>query len=232
MKIVSCEFTARPRLIVAGMQIKSRLARTKEIQLENARQHLALADRILGKANMVLFPELSTLGTTPRPDPNTYPSHRDIAEKLDGPVCQLFQSAARATHTWIGFGLRTHGPYGSTLNTYVIATGNPATSFVMHATQNRYLSFTLNGIKIAATICHNAEDPSFKQHVVDHNADLAVVPMDSHMGMRHPILLKTNLLTINYAGENAGYSNFHHYFRGMIRAYGLGPDEGMIIAKV
>ena len=234
MKIFQYQFSGRPKIVAAAMQVSSRLAVNKREQMANAQRHLRLSNNLLGRVGLLLFPEMSICGSfepnLTKP-PGAQDSRRLVAETLDGAICQLFQEAARNSSTWIGFGLYTKTNKG-TENTYVIATGNPATSFVMYAHRDRFLFFQRGELNTWATICSNATTTEFYQKIVDRRPDLVIVPLDAGSGLQHPHNWKTNLLTINYAGETAGASTFHFYDRGHLNVERLGAEEAALVIQI
>ncbi len=235
MEMLGVSTAAGGRACIAAFQINCARARTKAKQIENAERHLEMARPFLGKASLALFPELSTVGDI------NLEANIDLAETLEGPVCDRMIKAAKAGGTWIGFGLPRADADGRAHNSYVMAvpTGDLLYSnhnYGLEAQVPGYLNFSHNGVSAGLAVCNDVRGDRNQREIMRTNPELLLIPMMTGHGATYHYFARvwrTSILSINYAGEEFGFSSFHHYDgSGRVARQSLSPREGVLVVSM
>lgn len=219
-------------------QINNTPARTKQEQMQNAKNQLQLVEALLGRVDIIMFPELSTCGDVEGDSQTRANIQSDLAEPLGGPVSGFFMDEAMKSGTWLGFGLfLRQEPHIA--NSYVLAGPRGQLSFCnqTNGAADRgpaYASFIVKGMKIGAVICRNALSESVQGLIAEAKPDLVAIPSLAFAADIHASNAaewKSHVLSINYAGDAFGVSTFYYFERraGSVFRYGLTTEEAAMM---
>lgn len=194
-----------------------------------------MAKPLLGKATLVLLPELSTVGDV------DFENRRILAETFEGRSCDTFSRAARESGTWFGFGLPRVDQDGRVHNSYIIATPAGDLLFCNQVNDSEhsgpgYLAFTHQGVELGLAICRGAGTPSTERKILEKTPELVLIPMMAEIGAAYhykAITWQTSILAVNYAGFHYGYSSLHRFVEGReVFRQSLFINEGFLVTTL